>query len=998
MDKRGKLIVIEGTDGSGKETQAKFIVERLKKEGVDCEFIGFPKYGTATGDIVGDCYLGKGQRVEKGSWFEDPDKVDPKVASLYYAADRRDSIKAIKKLLDLGINVISDRYYQSNMAHQGGKIKGEEEREKMFDWLENLELGMLELPKEDLVIFLHMPTETSFKLREERDQGEVNLDGHETNFGHLRRAEETYLQLAKKYNWKTIKCVPDGIDSLKNIEDIHKEVYEIVKKNLESEKKIEKGLFIAFEGMDGSGKSTQLKKFVEYLFDLNKYNHVVLTRNPYKDTNVRKIIRQDDDPFSQANKIAELYIEDRKKQVNEIIIPNLEKGNIVVSDRYKLSTIGYQTAQGLDMQDLIKRHDELPVPDITFVVDVCAEECIRRMEKENRDMHKFEENTEFINRLKQNYYKAKEILKDEKIIIINGEQTEGEVFKEIINNFEKIILKKGLKYKSIDEVPDEIKEKLKKYFTNIGRDNFVIHNLPSELTGGALARYSRALTGMQLTLINEFLDEDGEPCQEKGTELMDRILNAFGDESIGELEGVHLGIENASMILIKTIEDRRIGGSPIEQSTRYVKYDQKDKNNKYKYLRPKEIIEAGLLYEYEKVNDKAFEIYSELIVKLQDYFKEQFSENEFEIEIDRDGEKKKVKKHELVNENEERAFKNAYGFTIRCAALDVGRCVLPSSTLSQLGIFGNGRFFTNLINALKASELKEEKERGYAIEKELNKVIPTFIKRNFETDRFRNRNKKMREIVRSLFSEIVPKDDKVMLVSRAGYFDEIITGILYSYANISYEQILQEVKELSYEKKLDILKEYVGERESRRDRTPRGLENGYAITFDLLGCFAEYRDLQRHRMVTQQRQLLSTELGFVMPPEVIEVGFENRVLEVVKEIEELNKLVKERVGGIGDVAAQYVTLFNHRIRFVMGMNLREFQHLSELRTQPAGHPSYRAMTMEMAKQLNQREPWTKLTHGFIDYSDPGNKICRAREQARIAGKNLAKGVDGGVDY
>jgi len=778
-----------------------------------------------------------------------------------------------------------------------------------------------------------------------------------------------------------------------------------------------KGMFITFEGIDGCGKSTQIKKFIQYLFDLDKYNHIILTREPYKDANIRKILREDDDPYSQAEKIADMYIKDRFVHAEEVIISNLEKENIVISDRYKLSTIGYQSAQGLDMQDLIKKHDGLPVPDITFFVDVCGEVALERMKKEEtRVEQKFESSLEFQESVRQNYYKAKELLVDEKIVIINGEQTEEEVFKEIINNFEKVVLKKNIKYKSIEEVPDEIKEKLKKYFTNVGGDNFVIHNLPPELTGGALARYSRALTGMQLTLINEFLDENGEPCQEKGTELMDRILNAFGDESIGELEGTHLGIENASMILIKTIEDRRIGGSPIEQSTRYVKYDQKDKNGKYKYLRPKEIIEAGLLYEYEKVNDKAFEVYSELIVRLQDYFKEQFPESEFEIEVDRNGEKKKIKKHELVNTVEERAFKNAYGFTIRCAALDVGRCVLPSSTLSQLGIFGNGRFFTNLINALKASELKEEKERGYAIEKELNKVIPTFIKRNFETDRFRNRNKKMREIAGNLFSEIIPKDNKVELVSRAGYFDEVIIGILYPYANVSYEQILEKVKKLSYEKKLEILREYVGERESRRDRTPRGLENGYAITFDLLGCFAEYRDLQRHRMVTQQRQLLSTELGFVMPPEVIEVGFENKVLEVVKEVEELNKMVKERVGvaggvggvggvgstggvgGVGDVVAQYVTLFNHRIRFVMGMNLREFQHLSELRTQPAGHHSYRAMTMEMARQLQARDPWTKLTYGFIDYSDPGNKISRACEQARIAGKNLAKGVDGGVDY
>ena len=117
-------------------------------------------------------------------------------------------------------------------------------------------------------------------------------------------------------------------------------------------------------------------------------------------------------------------------------------------------------------------------------------------------------------------------------------------------------------------------------------------------------------------------------------------------------------------------------------------------------------------------------------------------------------------------------------------------------------------------------------------------------------------------------------------------------------------------------------------------------------------------------------------------------------MEVVKKMEELNKELRE-LGFVG--ASQYATLFNHRIRFMLGMNLREFQHLSELRTQPAGHFSYRAMTMKMAEQLSQREGWTNLVTEFIDFSDPNNKISRAKEQSRIAGKNLASGIDSGVD-
>jgi thymidylate synthase ThyX len=686
--------------------------------------------------------------------------------------------------------------------------------------------------------------------------------------------------------------------------------------------------------------------------------------------------------------------------VEEIVNPNLIKGHFVVTDRYKLSTVAYQGAQGLDMKDLLNRQKNMPVPDITFIVDLSANECSKRMKGDSirapGKEHKFEANLDFLENVRGNYYKAKELLPEEKIFIIGGNRDIETIHREIIGIFEQEILeKKKTKYKSMDEVPVYIKKKLEKYFSNVGGTIFVIQNLPSELTGGALARYSRSTTGMQLTIINEFLDEDGEPSSEKGSELMDRVLNAYGDESVGELEGVHVGIENVSMIAIKTIEDRRIGGSPLEQSTRYVMYDKKDEYGKWRYIRPKEIIDSGLKNIYEKINDRAFEVYSEIVEKLQEYFKKKLPEGEFEIEVNRNGTKNNSKKYELINDEEIKAFNTSYNFTIRCAALDVGRCILPSSTLSQLGILGNGRFFTKLLTTLKSSELVEEKDIGFMLEKELNKAIPTFIKWHKEDSKlFRERNSKMREIANNLFSNIPPEGESVVLVKRGEFLDEIITNSIYPNTNISYNQILNEVKKMSHKEKIEILKEYIGKRETRRDRTPRGFEASYPITFDLAGSFAEYRDLQRHRMLTQQRQLLATELGFVMPAEIKEIGMEPEVLEVVMMMEELNKELR-RKGLL--VASQYATLFNHRLRFVFGMNLREFQHFSELRTIPQGHFSYRAMTMEMARKLKERDEWTELSTEFINYSDPGNKIARAKEQSRIAGENLLKGVDGSLD-
>lgn len=766
-----------------------------------------------------------------------------------------------------------------------------------------------------------------------------------------------------------------------------------------------KGVFVCFEGIDGSGKSTQSRKFSEYLFSLNKLNHVVLTREPYKDVKIREIIAQDKEPLSKSGEIAELFVKDRRNHINELISPSLKNSWHIVCDRYKFSTICYQSAQGLEMKELIEMHEGFPVPDITFIIDLPAEVAIERMGgdsiRENKN-EKFE-NIDFLSKTRENYLKMPKIFPEENIFIINSNRSMEETFNEIKEIFEREILNresKKKKYSSMDEIPVKIKKKLEKYFSNVGGDIFAISGLPSELTGGALARYSRAPTGMQLTVVNEFLDDDGEPSQEKGSELMDRVLNAYGDDSVGELEGTHIGIENISQLLTKSLEDKRIGGSPIEQSTRYVRYDQKDKDGRWRYLRPKEIMESRFAGEYEKVNDEAFELYVELVTKLIDYFKIKLPEEEFSIEVEREhpsGEKikLKVKKNELQGEAEEKAFRIAYNFTIRCASLDVGRCVLPSSTLTQVGIFGNGRFFSGLISSLKSGELEEEKTRGYDIECELKKVIPTFIKRNKENPRFKEINKLMRDSANKYFSGLIPEDERVNLIKPDNYLDNLTSSIIYPYVNISLNQILNVLRKLPETEKLNIISTYTGRRAERRDRTGRGLEAGYPLTFDIVSCFGEYRDLERHRMLTQQRQLLTTELGFVIPSEIREIGMSEKVEEIVKRFDELNKKIRKE-GLI--VPSQYVTLFNHRIRFMMGMNLREFQHLSELRTQLAGHYGYRSLVMEMADKVKDRYYWAEKAFQFIDYSDPDNKISRSREQSRIAGKNLSKGVDGSLDY
>ncbi len=224
---KGRIIVIEGTDCSGKETQTCLLVQALQKQGRKIERLSFPNYDSPTGKIVGGPYLGK-QYICSGYFPEGAAKVDPKVAALYYAADRRYNRQKIWDLINDGYDVVLDRYVESNMGHQGGKIFDKEERLKLYKDLEHLEYKFLELPKPDLTIFLYMPYKKVAELRAGRKEA---ADQQESSLLHIRNAEHAYLELAELHGYKTIKCV-DKKGKLRDIEDIQKDVYEIVCKEL----------------------------------------------------------------------------------------------------------------------------------------------------------------------------------------------------------------------------------------------------------------------------------------------------------------------------------------------------------------------------------------------------------------------------------------------------------------------------------------------------------------------------------------------------------------------------------------------------------------------------------------------------------------------------------------------------------------------------------------------------------------------------------------------
>ena len=234
----GKLIVIEGTDCSGKEMQTNLLTERLESEGYSVAKLSFPMYDTPTGKIIGACLLGKPHMCDEllkeahGLFPEGGGNIDPIVAILLYAADRRYNLPKILEALNNNDVLIIDRYVPSNMAHRGGLTEDKLERRFYYDFIEKLEYDTNNMPRPDKTIFLYMPYEQACILKENRKE---KPDETETNEKYLRLGEQAYLELAKLYNYDTIDCVSEDGEII-SPEKINEEVYQRVIKGLSKDK------------------------------------------------------------------------------------------------------------------------------------------------------------------------------------------------------------------------------------------------------------------------------------------------------------------------------------------------------------------------------------------------------------------------------------------------------------------------------------------------------------------------------------------------------------------------------------------------------------------------------------------------------------------------------------------------------------------------------------------------------------------------------------------
>lgn len=551
---------------------------------------------------------------------------------------------------------------------------------------------------------------------------------------------------------------------------------------------------------------------------------------------------------------------------------------------------------------------------------------------------------------------------------------------------------------------DEEKALLAPYVTDTDGDIFAVKGLGG-IVGAVYARYSRAPGGFRETLLKEFIRE-GAIDAARAQDLIERVLIAYGDDSVGELEGSHVSFENISIMATKEIEDRRIGGSPIEQSTRYVFYDQKDADGHYRYYRDPAVMASAHAAAYVETMDFIFGTYCELVEPMKAYYSSLKPMEEAEYAI-RTGSPDKIRYADCADEKEQKAFRMTYGADIRTKACDTLRALLPIATKTNVGIFGNGRFFQNVLTYCYSSPIPEAQDIARRAHAALDAVMPRYVKRAKPNEYAVAGRERMTALADRTLGGVRPADAPTLelmdrgedavaaawtskpdpsWVAEALRKEEDVLAIalmLYPHASHPLRQIRYAVRNMGDAQKKEVIAAYVGHRKTRRDRPGRALESGYPYTFDLVTDFGTYKDLERHRMCTQLRQKFTPTLGFAMPPDLVTAGFEDKAKACVEKAAALYALLLPEF----PEQASYATLHGSLVRWMLGINDRALMHMIELRTQPAGHPSYRKVCQLMHQAVAARSPWRAEAMAFADHGD--YFWTRADQEARQRVKEAA---------
>ena len=518
------------------------------------------------------------------------------------------------------------------------------------------------------------------------------------------------------------------------------------------------------------------------------------------------------------------------------------------------------------------------------------------------------------------------------------------------------------------------------YFTNVDKPVFALVNLPETVKGALFARYSRAAKPLRKLFHDEFYAAAaGAPVDstvglERADRLYQRVFNEYGDDSVAQLGGVHLAVEDASNVLTKILERGRLMAY-LEQSTRYIPYTER-RGDAWRYLVPAELEGHPLRERYIATLNAAFETYAKWIEPMRVWFEHRYPK----AVGDSDG---------------------VYRSAIRAKALDTLRGLLPAATQSNVGMYGTGQAYEALLLRMRAHPLAEARATADLMLAELRKVIPAFLSRVDQPDRgdrwsryFIETRERTAEIAQRLDvagGHVPQPADEVTLTD----FDpdgeiKVTAAALYASSSLSDRELMERVRRMSVEDRAEVLRAYVGDRSNRRHKPGRAFERtGYR--FDVLTDYGAFRDLQRHRLMTIDWQALSPHHGYTQPDALVEAGGDAEWRAVMDQAADLHEALV--AAGLPAVAP-YAVPMAYRVRFVMDMNARQAMHVIELRTQPAGHPAYRRVCQQMHRLIDTFAEHHAIAASmtFVDHSVI--ELERLQEERRLEARRAAAGQAG----
>lgn len=748
-----------------------------------------------------------------------------------------------------------------------------------------------------------------------------------------------------------------------------------------------RGKYIVLEGPEGVGKTTQLMELARRLQAAGLPIRTLREPDSQSDLTARAIRQLTQDPHYPMNTRTEVLLYNAARaQSLQVIKNSIENGVICLVDRNYLTTLAIQYYGRGDVPDYETINSIINFavggvePDLCIVLDAPVNILNERL-KGRRDGERFD-NLEagFLERVRAGYLWEAKQRQLPVVFATDNAQTVADNIWQLVTRELSVrepskatavtapaSIKEVIEQKQLPKTVSESKDgpsadnepfvkkddKGNYHITRAGKDYLAdavtdaegnVYAFTEKLSpvtiAAAMARLSRRGDDMRVTILDEFagkVDQDAE--------LLKRVITAYGDDSVQQLGGIHVVVENASNLLTKKLEWGRLA-SYLEQSTRYIYFDQKDKAGRYRYHTP-EYLNQKIKKQYTEAMDAIFGLYSDMVRNLTDYIRSNSS---------------------VPKKEQDGAWRGA----TRAQACDAIRPVLPVATKSTVGIYASGQALESLIMHLQSDELPEARRTGQDMLKQCRQVMPAFLERADKPERggamvaYRaNTNKQMASLAKEYLPDNYSSpDDPVTLVD---FWPKnellLVPDMVYEHSNLSREQLEAEINNWPYDKKAEVFKAYMGERLNRRHRPGRALEKAH-YSFDLVCDYGIFRDLQRHRMVDDLNwQLLSPRYGYEVPKLVEEA---NLTEQFEKCFDISLKLYSQLQKAGYALEAQYATLLGHKMRWKVTYNAREAFHLMELRTTPQGHPGYRKLGMQMYEKLAEVHPLLAENMKFIN--------------------------------